>query len=90
MPYKNTRKWSNHWQGVIQGKLDQGLGSGGPGGSIVALVDNVEVMAHSFGKASVANNINFTVDTPCGVRSVTKAITASLALVAEQFAQVGW
>jgi CubicO group peptidase (beta-lactamase class C family) len=90
MPSKNTRKWSSQWKGVIQGKLDQGLGSGGPGGSIVALEDNVEVMAHNFGKASVANNINFTVDTPCGVRSVTKAITASLALVAEQFSQWGW
>jgi CubicO group peptidase (beta-lactamase class C family) len=90
MPSKNTRKWGNHWKSVIQGKLDQGLGADGPGGSIVALENNVEVMAHNFGKASVANNINFTVDTPCGIRSVTKAITASLALVAEQFSQWGW
>lgn len=90
MPHRSKKKWSNHWRNVIQGKLNQGMGPDGPGGSICALENNLEIMAHSFGKASVANDIDFTVDTPCGIRSVTKAITASLAQAAELFSAWGW
>lgn len=65
----------------------------GPGGSFYAVENNDHnnpLAEGAWGKASVANNTNFTVDTPCGIRSCTKTITHALALHAESKSQAGW
>ena len=56
--------WEKHWNAFFEGSLK--LGPGGPGGAVCVLKEGEELYANGFGKASIANDIAFTPETPCG------------------------
>ena len=85
MPNHNLSiaSFQSYWDSQLSGSLN--FGPGGPGGAFVGHLSNYgTVYSKAFGKSSVANNVAFTTATPCGIRSVTKAITAALSARAEQ------
>jgi CubicO group peptidase (beta-lactamase class C family) len=79
----NVDSFQSYWDTKLENSLN--FGSDGPGGAFVGYLSNYgTVYSNSFGKSSIANNVDFKTTTACGIRSVTKVITAALSARAEQ------
>ncbi len=81
--FETVDEWKSHWKNEFDNDLEAGFGATGPGGAVHITRGSDVEFSEEFGKASVANGMDFTVDTPCGIRSVTKTMTAALVLKAE-------
>jgi len=89
--YSDPKDWELHWDNEFKDQRDDrstGLNANGPGGAVYCTENGTVVFSYAYGKSSVANGVDFTVDqTPCGIRSVTKVMTAAMVLHAEQASQ---
>jgi CubicO group peptidase (beta-lactamase class C family) len=79
--------WSTYWTDTLESSLV--LGNEGPGAAVQVLRQGEVIYSQGFGRASMANEVPFTPGTPCGIRSVTKVITAAMLLHAESLSISG-
>lgn len=81
-------EWADNWRTALGNNLS--MGANGPGGAVYMFHGEDIVLQGGFGMASVANQMPFTTQTPCGIRSVTKTLTAAITLRAHFLGWMSW